>query len=934
MFNLRLKFPQERITRRLFAIFTWLALLPVCLLSLVALSYVSSTSQEQINSVLDREVTTFGDMLVGRLRLAEERLALFDRNLDTDVLGIARSWAELDALPDGQLVFGVLPSSAFAPDAEQAAHFERGRSLLVVRSLGGGKSAVYLLRRDTVAYADHVFAVARIGSYFLLGDPTSRDYTRDYCVYMPSGARLYATDHNLCREFGSSASVFKGRHSLNTGNGQYYMTYRSLFLRERFLVHDWKVSIVTRSAEVLQISQIFRSRFAIFASLVLLVVSLLSIRLIRRQMAPLSAIMEGIDRVSQQDYDERVEVHSGDEFEELADAFNQMSGRVSQQLATQESMSEIDRMILARCNKEDILRIVLRKTLNVLPGDSVALLMPEARHAACIYWLDDDCGEGFQAADVELLDEDRKQLMEIGPRLVDVTDDLLPLFLLVPYIDNCRSLLLVPITLEGQLVAVAVIGFHSKRRSDPEELELAARYADRIAVGLSNAEWEERLYRQAHYDSLTGLPNRMSLTDQLRLQISQARRDGDSFGLLFVDLDNFKLVNDTLGHDVGDQCIREMSERLSQCLREEDVVARLGGDEFVVLAVDGGHEAADVPAMNALANRILQAAEQPMVIKGYEWRSSASIGIALYPRDGETPEELMKNADLAMYHAKATGRGKFHFYSEELNARSEELMRLSVELKAALAQRQFEVYFQPKVDSRSLDIVGAEALIRWNHPQRGLLSPAHFIDAAESLGLVNQLGDWILEDVCRQIHDWREAGLPVVPVSINVSANQIRRDNLLQLIELQLQRYQLCGSDLELEITEGVLVTRIEETVSVLNAIRELGTTISIDDYGTGYSSLSYMKTLPVDKLKIDRSFIIGLCSDDIDQAIVNSTILLSRSLGLKVIAEGVEEAGQLAILREFGCHEIQGFYFSPPVPAGQFADFLVRGIPGLEECG
>ena len=379
------------------------------------------------------------------------------------------------------------------------------------------------------------------------------------------------------------------------------------------------------------------------------------------------------------------------------------------------------------------------------------------------------------------------------------------------------------------------------------------------------------------------------------------------------------------------------AKRISACLREDDIVARLGGDEFIIVSSESATSGQTVAAMNGVSTRILSAVSEAISVDGNEIRGSASLGIALFPRDGNSARELMKNADVAMYHAKAQGPGRYQFYSEELNAQAVELMQLSTELKSALENDEFVLHYQPKVSTASQALTGAEALIRWQHPTRGLISPGLFIEAAETLGLINAIGEWTLNETGRQLAAWHMEGLKTVPVSVNIAPTQVQQEDFVEHIEALLQRHQLHGQELELEITERVLMRQVGETIRTLEDIRDLGVSISIDDYGTGYSSLSYMKHLPVNKLKIDGSFITDLASDQADQAIVSSAILLARRLGMSVVAEGVETAEQALMLNSFGCEEMQGYHFSPPLTPDDFIRLVnnsADSTPGGHKSG
>ncbi|MBT4519167.1 MAG: bifunctional diguanylate cyclase/phosphodiesterase [Halieaceae bacterium] len=393
-------------------------------------------------------------------------------------------------------------------------------------------------------------------------------------------------------------------------------------------------------------------------------------------------------------------------------------------------------------------------------------------------------------------------------------------------------------------------------------------------------------------------------------------------------------MNDSLGHIAGDEMIGIIAGRLHESMRGGDTVARMGGDEFVIISSILPSAEAAVSIMSKAASRMIERVSQPLTLQGVEIRTSCSVGIALYPRDGVSSDVLLKSADSAMYHAKSQGRGTFQFFSDQLNEQSMALMSLSSDIKRGLEEDEFELHYQPKVDLKSNEIVGAEALIRWQHPERGMVSPGEFIEVAERMGLICAIGDWTLHEACRQIKAWEEAGMVPPRVSVNMSAIQIHQEDVPGKVRKLLEDYQLKSERLELEIVEGVLVEDMEATSTKLRDIRDLGVHISIDDYGTGYSSLSYMKSFPVDTLKVDRCFIIDICTDKADRAIVDSTIILAHNLNMAVISEGVEEAEQAELLRDMGCDQMQGYYFSRPLPAKDFAALYAKSqsteiIPG-----
>ena len=455
-----------------------------------------------------------------------------------------------------------------------------------------------------------------------------------------------------------------------------------------------------------------------------------------------------------------------------------------------------------------------------------------------------------------------------------------------------------------------------KGRLDRELLLRSMQYS------IERKRYQVQLEHQANYDALTGLPNRNLLHDRLKQSVYSLRLP-KSVAVVFIDLDHFKFVNDSLGHSIGDQLLKGMAERLRSVLRDGDTVARLGGDEFVLVLNDQANEEVIYRAMQRITAKLAE----PIEVDGKELVVTCSAGISLYPQDGPDVDTLLKNADAAMYRAKEHGRNNFQFYTAEMNERVNERLALENALRRAIERREFLLHYQQRVDLRSGNIVGAEALVRWHHPDWGLVRPARFIPLAEETGLIVHIGEFVLREACRQVRAWLDAGLKPGVVSVNLSARQFRQEGLVRLVSRVLEETGIDPRCLEMELTESMVMHNVDAAIATLQGLKSLGIALSVDDFGTGYSSLAYLKNLPIDKLKIDRSFVRDIgTGDDVGEGILAQAIIsLGHNLGLHVVAEGVETDAQVRFLRRHKCDEVQGFFYGEPVEPAAHAALLRR---------
>lgn len=494
------------------------------------------------------------------------------------------------------------------------------------------------------------------------------------------------------------------------------------------------------------------------------------------------------------------------------------------------------------------------------------------------------------------------------------------------------SMAAVPFSRNGHAAGVLICYSGEAGTFDEEIILLLERLTANVAFALDNFDLaaertrsQERIHYLATHDALTGLPNRLMFTELLSTTLQSARRYGRKFAVLFIDLDRFKIINDTLGHEAGDTLLREITARFKQALRTSDTVARLGGDEFVVLA----QEINDTSEVAAVGRKLLAAAIKPVMLSGQECRVTASIGIAMFPGDGDDELLLMKNADIAMYLAKEEGKNNFQFYSPDIKTQSLGRLHLESNLRHALEREEFFLHYQAKLDLRTGMINGVEALLRWNSAELGMLPPAQFIPLAEETGLIVPIGRWVLTTACTQNVAWQRAGMSPICMSVNLSPRQFADDNLVNDLDHALNSSGLDPRMLELEITESMVMGNVERAAKQLSAIKQRGVRISIDDFGMGYSSLAQIKLFPIDTIKVNRSFIKGMTMDSADRAIAKAIIAMGKTLSVTVVAEGVETTAQQAMLVEDACDEIQGFYFSKPISSDEFFDLTQQNHGG-----
>jgi diguanylate cyclase (GGDEF)-like protein len=652
----------------------------------------------------------------------------------------------------------------------------------------------------------------------------------------------------------------------------------------------------------------------------LLLVALLSLMQIRRTMIPLEQLIKGTRSISTGDFSP-VKVDSRNEFGELAEAFNAMSTHIKRQLDTLQALSEIDQEIVSRLDVDHLIRQIIARIQQIMPAGFICVTRLNGKDN-----LEAQCSMIVSANTCMVTPRiaiPSKEIKIIGTygrgRFCHCMNDSRFVHENLLAESGAKHCWILPIFWQGEMCAFLSIGNEDSLQPDDPDWDEIRELASRIGIAISAQEREDRLLVQAQYDNLTGLPNRILLQDRLRQAMEYSDRSSDPFWVAFIDLDRFKFINDTLGHKIGDTFLIEISRRLQQAIRDTDTVARFGGDEFILILQ--GQMDADLRI--SVLHRLIQAVSTTVTIEGNEILTTCSVGVSVYPADGSSPDILLRNADIAMYRAKELGRNNLQFFTQAMNEELTDRLRMETHLRKALELNEFTLFYQQKVNISTNQIVGVEALIRWDSKELGFISPQHFIPLAEETGLIIPIGEWVLKTACAQAVAWQKAGFTKLLMSVNLSARQLRQKNLLESIAGILRESGLDAGNLELELTESVIMNEFERSNNILQDIKSLGIGLAIDDFGTGYSSLSYLKNLPVDTLKIDKSFIddIVLRSDEVP--IVASVIALAKNLKLKVVAEGVETYEQVMYLAAHGCNEIQGYYFGRPEPAATITTLL-----------
>lgn len=920
------------VSRRILGLFFLAALLPVIFTAFLAFHEVGRSLEQDLHRDLRELSKAYGISVLTGLEAASEKAAevvriIEDGGIDAiqDRRYLVEDFTSISVLSPKYPLASIHGSQAF-PISASAIDFEQlvaGKSQLLEVEDSAGSNLI-LLRGTNVGTENQAIFSFQLRPERFWTSPEHLPYQTDFCAFSGSGSTLHCTtkmDTSILAKF-SDGRYTKDRRPVTTivGEEEHLAGTWELFLKGRFSHPSIHVVASQPKNYALRSGADFRRVFPPALLLVILLVGTLSFNLIGQSLVPLQRLTILARQFASGDLASRVRVRTGDEFETLADAFNHMAGRLGRQIATLKAMSKIDRLILSGAELEEVSEDVIDHLIKLTGYESAAIIARDVdgrNEAKMISWCEDQFIHERIALPKEL-GHDWCQPREVEVKLVDPA--------VAPYRERflsygLRYVLIIPVVLNDELKGILLLGSDKSFESHGSKVQRCIDLAGRLAVALASAEREEALYRQAHFDELTGLPNRQLLKDRLEQQLSHARRNDSTGAILYLDLDRFKEINDVFGHSVGDIVLTQTAARIINEVRDTDTVARLGGDEFIVVMPN--HASGNTLRM--AASRILTRLAEPFLVRGTNHFLSASIGIVVFPDDGGSVETLLQNADAAMYRAKDSGRSRFEFFSKKLNAESRRKIELERDLRSAFDDEQLEVYFQPQFNLKDGAVWGAEALMRWRHSEQGFVPPSEFIQLAEDSRLIVDMGRWVMEQTCTDLRAILDMGLHPGSMSINVSARQLREDNFTSDVLDTLQRHDIHPGYLQLEITETTVAQNRDSAINVLNVLRDAGVQVAIDDFGTGYSSLSYLQQMPFDLIKIDKSFIDMIGSGGSSENICRTIIKMAHELGKNAIAEGVETREQADFLIENNCDFVQGYFYSHPLPQEEFLQFVEK---------
>ncbi len=948
MFQIDNSFLHSKFARRIFLLFLLSAIIPVTVIAILSFNHLARQFYTQSHEQSRIVCKAIGMELYRRLSISNDELLSIQRNLG-DIsndfnhspyepgLNKPANFDEIMLYTSSGNKYYLYGKHDQIPELniEQQRHLVNGKGVIQFRINSDNLIDVYMIQAFKHEGSADDLLVGKVNTEKLFAMRNLLPPYSDILILDDQGMILKSSTPSLGAVVPHLKSALSrsisGHVDWSLDGKLNYASYWSIFTQNLFSNTSLIVVVSQPESIALAPLQKFKTTYIPVLVFAILFVSLISVGQIRRRLIPLGTLRKATERIASGDLRGRIDINSDDEFANLGESFNIMANNLEMQFTSLATFAEIDRLILSSFDVRFIISTVLSRIGELTPCSSAAILLLDGdkQYSGKLWIRRNMIEDNIEETHVRLGLDELSKLQDNQAYVKYSIDSYCPAYLRMYIGEETQYLIMLPTFIKDALYSILIFGYSAQVTGKEQDWASLHKFADHIAIALSNAGWEERLYHQAHYDALTKLPNRALLKDRLEQAITRAQRNHSQIGLMFLDLDRFKLVNDSLGHTIGDRLLKNVADILVSQVRKIDTVVRFGGDEFIIIISDIDDTKDPVFELGTIAKKIFKATQHELEIEHHIVHPKMSIGIALYPNDGLEPEELIKNADAAMYHAKSKGRGRYDFYANELNDLASHRLQLEMDLRRALVNNEFQVVYQPKVDCRSGHLLGAEALIRWHHPVRGIIPPLEFIPIAEETGLIVDIGEWVMRNVCRQIVAWCASGLNPLPIAVNVSPNQFQQLNFIDILTDILKQNKLEPSMLELEITETTIMSDSERSIEKLNVCRAMGLNLAMDDFGTGYSSLSYLRNLPIHTLKIDKSFISSICEEDDACAIVNTTISLAHQLGQKVVAEGVESEEQRHLLQEMSCDAIQGYLISKPLPAEKFSVRFLQTDPG-----
>jgi len=928
---------KSKVGRRLIGLFLLAAILPILLTAILAYTQVSQLLIENSKQQLKSQSKSYGLSILDRLNYIDQILGDFASQIRTDKTRYNDKVKHLQRYFSNLTLYKKDQTHSFIGDdiinltltPTETNHLKEGKPLLstLINEEGYGNIYISML----VDKNDHSKGIllGKISSLYLWGSRDTLSYNYEYCILFNKNIVLHCTDvipedsiHKIINSLGNNTGEIL---TWNKQTEQYYGDSWDLYLKHRYMSPSWTIVTGQSKQQIFSPINTFQKIFPLSMLVAILVVALVSLKYIRKTTSPLDKLMIGTKLITKQQFDNHVQIDSNDEFELLAESFNRMSSTLGKQFNALETLSKLDRLILSAPAPGHIIEIVIQHLATQLKNANISVsILDDSNSGESTLFIN---GKGSINGDLlkrYILPRDQIVYLLSNKQGFLVSNDNPLAQLLKPMIDsNIDKLYVFPVIYKNRLYGSINVGFTNigDELTDDENRQVLA-LSDRVSVALATSEKEEQLYRQAHFDPLTGLPNRQLMRDRFTREIMYARREDQIVALLFLDLDRFKNINDSLGHSAGDILLQQAGQRLRSVLRDTDTVARIGGDEFTIV-LSNIHRPTDA---GSVARDLIKSMAESFVVNGKSNFVGASVGIAIYPTDGTDVDELMKKADTAMYRAKEMGRNTYAFFTEDMNTEAVARVSLENDLHSALDKDQFVLYFQPLMNVVHNTVESCEVLLRWKHPDHDeLITPTKFIGVAEDAGLIDAIGTWVIQTACRKYREWMKEGNSLKRIAINVSGHQFNNPRFIEHVHSALEQSKLPPHHVELEITESVLIYDMNTSIKTLQQLHNTGVGLTLDDFGTGYSSLSYLRNFPADILKVDRSFIIDIPYDKEATAIVRMIIELAHSLGKRVVVEGIETEGQADTIRELGADYAQGYYFSQPLPEDEFLSFMRR---------